>query len=446
MGLFSFEEAAKELASFGLTGNQARAYISLVKLRVAPVSKIAKLSKIRREEVYRMMPKLERLGLVEKVLGKPIKYKSVPPKEGLSILFKRERESADRKIAELAEKRRHLLKQLKSVKAKRTIEEGPHFALILDREQALRRIMTMVRKAKKSIAIATPMYAVQFGYTYADVFRKAVRKEVKAKIILNLDELNDFTFNILREAELFKDVVEVRHTDNLTSHIVIVDNTEVIVGTFLRPTAEKHIDLWTNSPAYVGVMRTFFDRIWQDSVDVKSRIEYLQTGKPIERTEVIKGRDKVSEGLYAILSKTNSNLFMMTDSNAGEFFKGNFKRNFMSATTELKKRGVRIRLLTNIDEDDLEVAVELTRPFEVRHLDQIPMRAVLGDEEIQFSWTTIRDLPEAGIYSNNPELVRVIWEIAEKAWNNSADAQSRIDEIRKEKSIGRVSKPIMEYK
>ena len=171
MVLFSFDEAAKELASFGLTGNQARAYVALVQLRVASVSKIAQLSRIRREEIYRMMPKLERLGLVEKILGKPVKYKSVPPKEALSTLLEHERESVNSRMDELAEKGRRLLKQLKSVGVERTVEEeGPRFVLISDREQAVRKIATMIRKAKKSIAIATPRYGVELGYAYFDIF------------------------------------------------------------------------------------------------------------------------------------------------------------------------------------------------------------------------------------------------------------------------------------
>lgn len=276
-------EISEDLIDFGLTGNQAKVYVALVKLGVASVSQIARSSKIRREEVYRLMPKLQQLGLVEKILGKPIKYKSVPPREALSFLFKRERESAKKKIAELTEKRKRLLKQLKSVRVKRTVEEeDPRFVLISDRKQAIRKIATMIRKAKK-IAIAMPRYSAQFGYNYADVFRKAARKGMKARILLEIDELDGLIIKMLKEAELFKDVVELRHIDNLTSHMVIADNTEVIVGTFLRPTAKKHVDLWTNSPAYVGLMNAFFDTIWQNSIDIRSRIDEIRKGEPIGR-------------------------------------------------------------------------------------------------------------------------------------------------------------------
>jgi len=433
MALFSSEEAAKELASFGLTGNQGRAYVALIKLRVAPVSKIARLSKIRREEIYRMMPKLERLGLVEKILGKPIKYKSVPPKEALSILFRHERESAKRRIAELGEKRRLLLKQLKPFGVKTRVEEegGPQFVLILEREQALRKMVTMMRKAKKSIVIATPRYGVQYGYDYADVFRKALRKGVKAKILVEIDEVDGLMIKMLREAKLFKDAVELKHMDNLTSHMVIVDDAEVVVGTFLRPTAEKHVDLWTNSPAYVDVMKAFYDRIWEDSVDIKSRIEYLQTGKLIERTEVIKGRDAIYERGYEVYSRAKTDKLTMTDASGVQLS----LRDFTSASIELKKRGVRVRYLTSVTDQNLELVEEMSKQFEVRHIDNVPFRSLLTETEAMFSWIPIKEMPAVVIYSNSPELVRMLWAMAENAWGNAVDAQSKIDEIRKEKPI-----------
>jgi len=600
MVLYSLEEAAKELAGFGLTGNQAKVYVALVKLRVAPVSRIAQVSKVRREEVYRAMPKLERLGLVEKILGKPIKYTSIPPKEALSFLFKLAMKNAQAKIAELGEKRRQLLGRLRSlrVETRAEEEEGPHFVLILDREQAVRKIAKMIGKAGKSIAIATPRYGVEFGYAYADVFTRAVRKGVKARILLKVDELDNLTIKMLRDAESLKGGVELRHVENLTSHTIIVDDAQVMVGTFLMPTAEKHVDLWTNSPAYVDVMKAFFDKVWQDSVDIKSRIDYLQTGKPVEktlvfknpkeafektvelfrsakegifvttipgritaflrnypirelqdkgvafrllvpittenvneakelskycelkhidkigammgiidrehlvflrsppsdvsnnpeykehfkemmytndrghvdhmmtlaeelwnlgvdgrerireletgkpveRTEVIKGKAAIYEIGYAIYSRAKTEKLVTIDGSGLELV----VRDFTSANIEVKKRGVRIRYLTSVTPQNLKFAEALSKYAEVRHADNVLVGSLLTESEALFSWVPITEMPDSAIYSNNAEMVNILWKIAENFWDNAIDAQSRIEEISKGKPIGRVSKPSLE--
>lgn len=355
--MFSLEEAARELSSFGLTGNQARAYIALVKLGAAPVNKIAQLSKIRREEVYRIMPKLERLGLAERTLGKPTKYKPVSLEEALSVLIKYRQEESERKITELAEKKTSLLKNLKPLEKKEAFveeEEDAHFILIFDRDKSLRKLISMTDAAEKEIVLTASSNDIQYGVShgYDDALRRAVTRSVKVRVLLQIDEVNEPLLYFAKEIELFKDIIEVKHVDQMKVHIMVVDDKETAIGTYLDPNRKEVVNLWTDHPSFVNAMKDIFEKQWRDSVDIKSRIDYLQTGKPIERTEVLRGRDRIFERLSAGRSKIYSNLFMMGDASLSKLF----KRNFMSASLELKNRGVRIRLLTDINDDNLEVA------------------------------------------------------------------------------------------
>jgi len=87
------EKAAEMLSDFGLTRNQAKVYIATAQLGLSSVGQISKLSKVRREDVYRVLPKLEKRGLIEKLLGTPTKIRATPIKEAIAILIKREEES-----------------------------------------------------------------------------------------------------------------------------------------------------------------------------------------------------------------------------------------------------------------------------------------------------------------------------------------------------------------
>ena len=86
------EENGKTLETFGLSRNQAVIYLTAVRLGLASFNEISRNSKIRREEVYRSVPVLEKLGLVERVLGNPIKVRATPVEEALPILINRFRE------------------------------------------------------------------------------------------------------------------------------------------------------------------------------------------------------------------------------------------------------------------------------------------------------------------------------------------------------------------
>ena len=100
MALSSIEQNAQTLSSFGLTVKQAKVYLALVSLGTAPVGEISKLSKVRREEVYRILPKLEKMGLIEKTLTIPVKLKATSVDNALSILIRDEEEQAKRLVAE----------------------------------------------------------------------------------------------------------------------------------------------------------------------------------------------------------------------------------------------------------------------------------------------------------------------------------------------------------
>jgi sugar-specific transcriptional regulator TrmB len=54
-----------------LTLNQAKVYLAVIKLEKTTVVQVANFSKVRREDVYRILPSLEKMGLVERLLGKP---------------------------------------------------------------------------------------------------------------------------------------------------------------------------------------------------------------------------------------------------------------------------------------------------------------------------------------------------------------------------------------
>ena len=50
----------------GLSPNQAKVYQTILKLGNVPVGLIAKSSSVRREDVYKVLPTLEKMGLIEK--------------------------------------------------------------------------------------------------------------------------------------------------------------------------------------------------------------------------------------------------------------------------------------------------------------------------------------------------------------------------------------------
>ena len=89
------EKKITTLTHLGLTVNQAKAYLALVKLGSASAKDISEISNIAQQDIYRVMPLLEKLGLVEKLVASPNLFKANSPEQALSVLLKyREKENS----------------------------------------------------------------------------------------------------------------------------------------------------------------------------------------------------------------------------------------------------------------------------------------------------------------------------------------------------------------
>ncbi len=87
----SNDENTDLLLGLGLSLNQARVYLAILKLEKTTVGQVAKFSKVRREDVYRILPSLEKMGLIERLMGKPAEVRATPISDALSFLVAEEK-------------------------------------------------------------------------------------------------------------------------------------------------------------------------------------------------------------------------------------------------------------------------------------------------------------------------------------------------------------------
>ncbi|MGQ9460322.1 MAG: MEDS domain-containing protein [Candidatus Bathyarchaeaceae archaeon] len=268
--MLSLDKNADVLSSFGLTHNQAKVYIAIAKLDIATVSQVSKASKVRREDVYRILPKLKKMGLVEEILGKPTKIRATPVEEALSILIKREQDIANKRVSALIARKDEFLKHFKTYKVK-PISEEDHFALISQREGIINRELTMIKNAEKHIDIVTSRDRLLHVFNgYFAPFKQAIRKGVKIRIILDITEHEDSILKILEEYKSFRDAIDLKYTDQPSSHYTIVDCKEALVATSTEPTIGENPYLWTDDGNLVGLLQKNFEGLWHASVDMKT--------------------------------------------------------------------------------------------------------------------------------------------------------------------------------
>jgi len=268
--LNSIEQNAETLSSFGMTVKQAKVYLSLVFLGTAAVGEISKHSKVRREEVYRILPKLEKMGLIEKTLSTPVKLKATSVENALEILIKNEEEKAKNRIAELSAKKAEFLKHFQTSSKESKMGDGEQFSLTSEKAVALSKIKALIDLAQTQIEyVSSREKILQFVKFYSESLIAAVGRGVKFRLISNPAKGGeDQLRKAIRQVFADKSGVSVRYSESLPNHFLIVDSKQVLIATSTEGYLADKPLLWSNNLPHVSVYKKLFEDLWESSVEL----------------------------------------------------------------------------------------------------------------------------------------------------------------------------------
>ena len=232
------------------------------------VGEISKLSKVRREEVYRVMPKLEKMGLIEKTLSTPVKLKATSVENALSILIKNEEENSKNRIVELKAKKEEFLRNYHTSSRGTKLRNEDQFSLTLEKAVSLSKTNALIDGAKGNVEmVASQEKTLQFLKYFSDSLIEAAKRGVTFRFITNPSNgSNDL-------AKAFNDTFQsikpvVRYLETLPNHFIVIDNKEVLVATVTAGYLAENPLLWSNNAPQVMVYTKLFDSLWDSSVEI----------------------------------------------------------------------------------------------------------------------------------------------------------------------------------
>ncbi len=270
------EEIIELLTTFGLTNNQAKIYEAIIKLGAAPVDTISKVSDVRREDVYRNLPRLEDMGLVERLMGTPMTIRALPIKFALSDLISREQEKAKKRIHNLKNKLQEALTVIKPRSQKQEInEDTPHFALMSDKTVFYTKISGMLNVAKNEIDIViSRSKIIEFISFFHDLMKKAIERGVIIRIITELTNAHEFVPKFLETAKNLGIEFKTCDPERLLSKYLLIDGKQMVLAT--KPGKGRlgdYPDLWTDNQSLINHLKNDFEEVWKSSKIESTRIK-----------------------------------------------------------------------------------------------------------------------------------------------------------------------------
>ena len=258
------DEEVQTLQSLGLTFDQAKVYLALARSGLSTAKTISNASQVTLQDVYRVMPALQKLGLIERAVTVPVKFQATPLQLGFSILLNRRSEATHSLKTEAERIMRNFVKNNGRTTNQ---EEESKFVLIPRGEAASERVKLSIENSHAYINIVTPIVRVSRTVSkYGDELKKAMSRDVKIKIITEKPENNN---KLLKNvANSMKDpACEIKCNAN---HPIVVlaicDDKETLIGTLpaARVKGAPELLFSTNS-ILVELSKNYFDMLWTTS-------------------------------------------------------------------------------------------------------------------------------------------------------------------------------------
>jgi sugar-specific transcriptional regulator TrmB len=248
------------LERFGLSRLQARTYLCLLVLRQADVKTIARESDVARQEIYRIMPTLEKLGLEERILGKPIMYRATPLTKALAILADQYKE----KYADVLKSKKWLLDNFPIGEDTRALEdEDTQFSIISEPTLFINLNKKLVERTDYGLDTITPLPQICHPPKLNQLWTNLVKclphkKDVVIRVITEKSKKDN-----LPKVLTSQSCIEIRYLpEPLRFGMHIFDDREMTMT--ISQTSGLPC-LWSNNHNQLKLAKKYFEVLWAES-------------------------------------------------------------------------------------------------------------------------------------------------------------------------------------
>ena len=256
----SNDENTDLLIGLGLTLNQAKVYLAILKLEKTTVGQVANFSKVRREDVYRILPSLEKMGLIERLLGKPTEVRATRISDALSLLVAEEKGKSDERLVGM----RGIVQKLSLKEWRQELPKDESiYILIAEKKSVFAKTSDLISNSKKEVAlIADKGRIMPILFQFSDECKLAVKKGALIRLIFE-GEKPDVLLKEKVKKLIGSASVQIKFHFDPLNHFIMSDDKEALITTSKQSALGDSPSLWTNNSNLIGVLRTSFESDWK---------------------------------------------------------------------------------------------------------------------------------------------------------------------------------------
>ena len=427
----SEKEIEKFLQVLGLSKRERQVYMFLAKSGVQSTSFVAKRLKMERVQAYRTFKKLQEKGFIEATLERPTRFAIVPFETLLEAFINSKKSEIDK----LNEQKESLMSTWQAISAPESSYPVAKFSVITGKKKIHSKMQNMIEESEKEVLILTTSLGLiqeDIAGIFDAIIPPAQKRNVKFQIITDISEDNLKIMERIDQKFSAANVdIKYRHLNlsySFFPRFLIKDEEEAIlyasVGEKTSVLKLEDEGLWINDKMFISILKSFFVQMWQSAVDAARRIDELKSGIPIGETVVIKDPEEAWAKVTKVLEAAKKDIIFITSSQSiNNLLENDPFRKYC-------KKGVKCRIMSLIDLDNLETAQKLSVRYQIKHvpISYITIMVVDNKHLFLFKKPSMSEMAnEYGFYlndtycSNAPSSIERVSEMLSDIWKRGVE-------------------------
>ena len=375
------EEVIKNLLkTHGLTKIEAEAYIHLSKYEPLTGTKLAKLLKKDKGQVFYLLKKLQAKGFVEKTLEYPIRYTTVPFESILNSIIK----SKQKEVTYIQDSKKDLFRTFKKKTANGIEEDLEKFLVVKGNMKICSKITQIFQNTKHQISIIAPI-RILLQIDKDEIVNNSINDNQDIQINYRfLTQISEQNLNVakilLSKINRNRSKFEVRVPDltpGLCPKMIIRDNEETLLFISKKTNNKDETCLWTNCKTITQTFMSMFESLWQNSKTIQESIKYLESSKSMPPLSPLTFKGEYEKAV----TSAKKEIIILTSSNGL-----NQKLNLNLFFEMIAKKGIPIKILATLTSLNLDACRELSKFCEIKHVPKGYPEALLIDGERFFQF------------------------------------------------------------
>jgi len=253
------------LEDYGITKEEARFYVGLLRIGTGKVSEISHYTNTDRVKGYKILENLRNQGFVSSTLSSPILFSANDPKTVFDELLKK-KESG---IKRLERNQARLIENLEKLKGHTVETNLPKLSVISGRDNIYNEIKKIIEDTKDELYLVTSTSdLIRMYYTdIPETIKKALKRKVEIKLMTE--------FEVSEKTDCVKNLgLDHFKVAKLPSQGRIVCNSsQIIMSGYTSKTSRIHASddsaLITNSDEITGNMQSLCRFMWKMGAEIK---------------------------------------------------------------------------------------------------------------------------------------------------------------------------------